>query len=471
MLIGDSDKFPVRYTRGYDLGHWGHSFAPSDLYYADLFDSSGGFQSWDSDGDGLFGEMQANFPANASDLNQDKLDLTPDVAVGRVPVSSEDELRTYVTKVITYETSTDPGWFKRALLVTGDYPGSNATNDAIATQLQAQSFSNIKLYHDAIWPTNSSAQRRQLIEDELNRGVGFVSYVGHGWGVSPPATDGGGWGGWYDYSTIPYLTNAERLPVIFSAACETAMFHYGRGPYFAKWGYEYQGAPFGDTRYAKFGWAPEPLELSPSAHDVDALAEHFLVKSPVGGIAFIGSYTGTQGDSHTLARYFFESFAAGADTVGDAWSGAVTKFATNVIGSLTYPGHSWYTAARYHHIHKMLLFGDPSLRVGGVRPNLVAVPNQSGFFCVARDGRLVVNVRNAGGGPAGPSTTLVDFDRHGRFTRQIPAIGPGQQVEVLFEFPVGCFGSDCSFSITVDAGSDVEESNEGDNVSDGTCLG
>lgn len=471
MLVGDCDRFPVRYTKIYDLGHWGHSYAPSDLYYADLFDSTGGYQTWDFDGDDRFGEMQGNFAKNADDLNQDKLDLVPDVSVGRVPVSTENELRIYVKKVLQYETTASAGWFKRALLVTGDYPWSNATNDYIGTQLQMRSFSNIKLYHDQIWPTTNTSQRRQLIENEANKGVGFISYVGHGWGVLPPATVGGGWGGWYDHTAIPFLNNADRLPVIFSAACSTAMFHSGNGPYFAKWGYEYRGAPYGETRFAKYKWGPEPIGLSPTAYDVDALAEHFLVKNTVGGIAFIGSYTGTQGDSHTLAKFFFEKYAAGADILGDAWNGAISKFVSNVINGLAFPGSSWYTAAQYHHIHKMLLFGDPSLRLGGVRPDLVAVPGPAGNFCKIRDGYLVVTVQNKGGGLAGPSTTLVDFASHGRFTQPTPGLSAGQQVELLFELPARCFDSDCGFSIKIDVGLDIEESDEGNNFSTGNCVG
>lgn len=471
MLVGDCDKFPVRYTKSYDLGHWGHSYAPSDLYYADLFDSTGTFQTWDYDGDDRFGEMQGNFAKNADDLNQDRLDLVPDVAVGRVPASTENELRTYVKKVIQYETTASASWFKRALLMTGDYPWSNATNDYIDTQLQMRSFSNVKLYHDQIWPTTNSSQRRQLIETEVNNGVGFISYVGHGWGVPSGATVGGGWGGWYDYTAIPFLNNAARLPVIFSAACSTAMFHAGNGPYFAKWGYKYTGAPYSETRLAKYKWGPEPIGLSPTAYDVDALAEHFLVKNTVGGIAFIGSYTGTQGDSHTLAKFFFEKYAAGADILGDAWNGAISKFVSNVINGLAFPGTSWYTAAQYHHIHKMLLFGDPSLRLGGVHSDLVAIPSRAGNFCTIRDGRLVVTVRNQGGGSAGPSTTLVDFGSHGQFTQPTSSLNAGQQVELHFELPAGCFDSDCGFSITIDVGLEVEESDEGNNFSTGNCVG
>ncbi len=59
MLVGDSDRFPVRYCRMYDATHWGHGYAPSDLYYADLFDGGSNFDDWDGDGDGVFCEIKS----------------------------------------------------------------------------------------------------------------------------------------------------------------------------------------------------------------------------------------------------------------------------------------------------------------------------------------------------------------------------------------------------------------------------
>lgn len=471
MLVGDSDRFPIRYTKIYDLGHWGHGFAPSDLYYADLFDRNGDFDSWDYDNDNLFGEMQGNFPKDANDLNQDRINLFPDVAVGRIPVSNYIELDTYVNKVIHYETTADPSWYKKGLLITGSYPNSIATNDFVANQLQSQSFQIIKLYHDQIWPTTTMTQRRNMIENELNDGVGFVSYVGHGKGVKPSFKDGGKWGGWYYFSDIPSLNNENKLPVIFSAACETAMFGFGRNPYFAKWGYEYKEASYTTESFNKYRWAPEPIALVPDCYDVDALAEHFLVKGAMGGIAFIGSYTGTQGGAPKLTKYFFEAYGSGITILGDLWNAAIRKYIVDDINQLGYIGHSWYTSATYHHIHKMLLFGDPSLRLGGVKPDLIAIPDRQGNYCKIENGKLVVTVRNQGSGSASASVTQVDFFRYGRFTTATPALDRGQELQLFFNIPAGCFDSDCEFKITIDAMSEVEESNEGNNSYSSTCTG
>jgi hypothetical protein len=466
MLVGDSDRFPIRYIRIYDLGHWGHGFVPSDLYYADLNDASGAFESWDSDGDHIYGEGQGNFPANMQDLNQDDADLIPDVAVGRVPASSLAELETYVSKIIRYESSASADWFRNALLVTGDYPNSNGTNDAIGNDLSTQGFALDKQYHDAVWPGTTMPQRYAIIENALDSGAGFVSYVGHGGGVGA-GKNGGVWGGWYDYSRIPNLANADRLPVIFSAACETGMFHFGNGPYYAKQGHVYD-TPVSPPKYR---WAPEPISYSPSLYDKDALAEHFLVKQDVGAIAFIGAYTGTQGDSHTLARGFFKSYANGSRILGDAWNGSLTAFVNGPIASLSFPGSSWYTYARWSHVNKMLLFGDPSLRIGGLAPDLVPIAPSPTGFCTVRNGQLVVRVQNVGSGVAGPSSVKVDFFSHGQASRQVGTLNPNQYADVLVPIPAGCSDPDCNFVIEVDAGAAISESDETNNRAQGICPG
>ncbi|MGD8966686.1 MAG: C25 family cysteine peptidase, partial [Anaerolineae bacterium] len=121
MLAGDVDKFPVRWVafyRGEDVDY----YFPSDLYYADLYDSEGAFDTWNSDGDGRFGEHVSSRRCSEDpyNVNLDRADLHPDVAVGRVPASTEDELESYVAKVIKYEHLTSGSdWFYNVLLMAG----------------------------------------------------------------------------------------------------------------------------------------------------------------------------------------------------------------------------------------------------------------------------------------------------------------------------------------------------------------
>ena len=219
MLIGDIDKFPVRYTRGYDPNFWGHSFAPSDLYYADLFDHSGNFSSWDADNNGLYGEMNAKqgWTTSWDQLNGDHCDLKPDVAVGRLPVSTVDELATLIRKIIDYENTSSTTWRNRAMLVTGDFDDSHLYAESIGGSLNQRHLAITKHYHEEDWPKMPEvAQRMELLNYEMNSGYGLIFYLGHGAEHE--------WANWYHQDYIRQLNNAGCLPIILAAGCSTATF-------------------------------------------------------------------------------------------------------------------------------------------------------------------------------------------------------------------------------------------------------
>jgi subtilase family serine protease len=44
-------------------------------------------------------------------------------------------------------------------------------------------------------------------------------------------------------------------------------------------------------------------------------------------------------------------------------------------------------------------------------------------------------------------------------------------VDLFFQIPPGCFDPNCEFRITVDLNNEVNESDEGNNIAKGTCLG
>ncbi len=104
-------------------------------------------------------------------------------------------------------------------------------------------------------------------------------------------------------------------------------------------------------------------------------------------------------------------------------------------------------------------------------PDLVPIPNENGSFCKGQTPMLQVTVKNQGTGPAGPSTTKVDFFQFGSATMPTPHLGPGASVDLNFQIPPGCHDPDCEFRITVDAGNDVVESDEGNNTASDTCIG
>jgi hypothetical protein len=103
---------PVRYSALMTSAEDDPGFI-SDLYYADIYNATGDFCSWDSSGNHIYAEFGG--------IHADKLDLYPDVALGRLPCRSTKEVKGFVDKIIAYETTAvDPSWFDKMILVSGD---------------------------------------------------------------------------------------------------------------------------------------------------------------------------------------------------------------------------------------------------------------------------------------------------------------------------------------------------------------
>ena len=75
---------------------------------------------WDYTDNELYGEIK--FSPDGF-INHDQIDFLPDIAVGRIPASTEAEVIAYVNKVITYELNTTPSdtWFNKIALYTGSW--------------------------------------------------------------------------------------------------------------------------------------------------------------------------------------------------------------------------------------------------------------------------------------------------------------------------------------------------------------
>jgi hypothetical protein len=103
---------PVRYSNmlvqaGDDPGYI------SELYYSDIYKEGGVFDDWDSNGNHIYAENKG--------LNRDRLDLYPDVAVGRLPARTTKEAKAAVDKIINYENGPlDPSWFEKIVAISGD---------------------------------------------------------------------------------------------------------------------------------------------------------------------------------------------------------------------------------------------------------------------------------------------------------------------------------------------------------------
>ena len=113
LLVGDADLVPVRYMvlDRVTPAAFDYAFYPSDLYYADVARRDGGFDDWNARKDGFhstyFGEVRGE-KNKSGPINFDQIDYRPELAVGRWPVDSEDEVRMVTEKTIAYERSSRP---------------------------------------------------------------------------------------------------------------------------------------------------------------------------------------------------------------------------------------------------------------------------------------------------------------------------------------------------------------------------
>ena len=104
-LAGDNTIVPDRNTYGsVNGGDTTDSTLPTDLYYAGLDD-----MDWNDDGDGL-----------AAEVNDDTIDMAPDVYVGRLPIRTEAQATAIVNKTLEYEKNQPASGFSEKMVLSGD---------------------------------------------------------------------------------------------------------------------------------------------------------------------------------------------------------------------------------------------------------------------------------------------------------------------------------------------------------------
>jgi len=144
-----------------------------------------------------------------------------DVAVGRLPFKTSDELKVYVDKLLKYEANNFMSfdWIKKAAFIATDdrYQVAEGTHNYVIDNYgsklgysgnfpEANSVGGDKLYAITYDATT------QNLHDSINQGRSFVTYSGHGnvthW-VAPHFTQ----------EDIHQLTNTDAYPYVSSYAC------------------------------------------------------------------------------------------------------------------------------------------------------------------------------------------------------------------------------------------------------------
>ena len=321
MLVGDIETVPSRLVYSF----WGGGTMYADYYYADIYGDNMTFCSWDSNGNGRYGETEEG--------SRDQVDLYADVYMGRLLCADVEEVETVVDKIVTYESSAGGSeWFNRLILMGGDtFPGWGVYEGELVNQYVADALPEFEHVKIQMVEGNFLPHRINQIWTE---GAGLVCYSGHGfeYGFGTYPHDNR----WMIAYYTPYLLrmqNQERLPVVFFDACLTAKLEYHM---------------LGMEDVPCFAWA--------------------LVKKPDGGaIATIGATEtattsvdedGPHGQAGYLDLHFFQAYEPGRP-VGEMLVHAKHDYLNDVAAGQA--NDRFYVMT----IEQFQVMGDPSLNVGG----------------------------------------------------------------------------------------------------------
>jgi hypothetical protein len=343
---------PERVTHNDDGWEGGYS---SDLYYSDIYkleEDNFVFDDWDSNGNDIIAEYKG--------LYKDVMDFYPDVHIGRIPLRYSSEVDRVIDKIITYETTADDSWFKKAVFIAGDtfpapdsYYEGEMENQVAVDWLQADGFSIEKL-----WTSLGTFNSESDVKNAYNDGAGILYFAGHGnpssWSTHPPH-DKSTWITGFKIFKARTLRNGNENPFVLVGGCHNAQFNvtmsnilegikeYGFWNYF-------------NGRFWYMEWVP---------HDwctVQVLRKGGGAIAAVGnaglGYGYVGEAT-TQGLGGWLDPRHFDAYAnQSKEHVGEMHSQAKTDY-INIVGRVNDDQIDRKT------IDCSVLIGDPSLKLGG----------------------------------------------------------------------------------------------------------
>jgi hypothetical protein len=142
-------------------------------------------------------------------------DNVPDMAVGRLPVLTAEELHTVIEKIKDYETLA--GFQKNKVLLLADESGDNvnfSTDSDRISRLIPDSYALKKIYLSD-YPLNVA---RQKLFTELNEGAAVVNYIGHA------GTDRIAQNGLLKSTDVDTLSSVGSLPIITAMTCVLGEF-------------------------------------------------------------------------------------------------------------------------------------------------------------------------------------------------------------------------------------------------------
>jgi hypothetical protein len=316
LLVGHYDDVPMRRT-DQDLGY---GEPETDFYYAEL--SLPDSQSWDADGDHLWGE------------DSDPIDFYSEVNVGRIPWSEASTVLSICQKSVAYEQNDDPA-FKKNILLLGAFFWDNDPNprtdnavlmEAKVDQTWMSDWTMTRMYEQgySTYPMDYDLRYNNVLSVWSSGTFAFVNWAGHGSPTSSHIYHSTG-EAFVDNTSCTSL-NDNYPAIIFADACSNS-----------------------DTDYLNLGQA--------------------MLKQ--GGVGFVGATKVAlgcpgwddpyDGSSQSLDYFFTTSVTSGDFSQGEAHQWALRQMYTNGLWSyLKYETFEWGA-----------LWGNPNL--GMLTPNSLSI--------------------------------------------------------------------------------------------------
>ena len=176
------------------------------------------------------GSYQSSQGHSASDnffVTVDGDDFLPDLAIGRFPVVSPQEVSDIVDKTLSYLRSAPVGPWRRSILwITNEEKWAQKTSDRLAQEAEISGFGANKVYPQPEEADNSLHQGS--LQNAFNEGQILVHFYGHGgrhiWRTGPPDLKKN-----HDLFTLDHVDGLKpnkQLPLILSMTCYSAPFDH-----------------------------------------------------------------------------------------------------------------------------------------------------------------------------------------------------------------------------------------------------
>lgn len=258
-------------------------------------------------------------------------DYFPDILVGRLSVSSINEIRTVVNKIVSYES--DPymgqtGWYNKALMVCnyGGNASAKTTKQWVRKKLLENGFTQV----DTSYLYGNQCEAA-IISSIINSGVSFINYRGY--------LDWGGWtSAWFppvNFDNIYRLHNGFMLPILTDMVCNAADFY----------------------------------EFCPA----EAWLRAGSVVVPKGAVAIVGPtamntkvYFNNVMDAGFYAGVFDDSLSTPGQALARAKMELYMQYPLN-----RGPGHAWNSVECYFYMYTLI--GDPGLQIWTDIPQALTV--------------------------------------------------------------------------------------------------